>query len=66
MSHPEKKMFAVQFHPEVRHSVYGNEMIRNFLYHVCGCEGTWSMTTFIEDTIQEIREQVGDQKVLCA
>lgn len=66
MSHPEKKLFAVQFHPEVRHSVYGNEMIRNFLYHVCGCEGTWSMTTFIEDTIQEIREQVGDQKVLCA
>ncbi|MBP1157495.1 MULTISPECIES: glutamine-hydrolyzing GMP synthase [unclassified Paenibacillus] len=66
MSHPDKKMFAVQFHPEVRHSVYGNEMIRNFLFHVCGCEGTWSMETFIEDTIREIREQVGDQKVLCA
>lgn len=66
MSHPDKKMFAVQFHPEVRHSVYGNEMIRNFLFHVCDCEGTWSMETFIEDTIREIREQVGDQKVLCA
>ncbi|WP_159887585.1 glutamine-hydrolyzing GMP synthase [Paenibacillus puerhi] len=66
MSHPEKRFYAVQFHPEVRHSVYGNEMIRNFLYQVCGCEGTWSMTTFIEDTVREIREKVGDQKVLCA
>lgn len=66
MSHPEKRMFAVQFHPEVRHSVYGNEMIRNFLYQVCGCEGTWSMESFIEDTIRDIRSQVGDKKVLCA
>lgn len=66
MSHPDKKMFAVQFHPEVRHSVYGNEMIRNFLFHICGCEGTWSMETFIEDAVRDIREQVGDQKVLCA
>ncbi|GGG23933.1 glutamine-hydrolyzing GMP synthase [Paenibacillus abyssi] len=66
MSHPEKKFYAVQFHPEVRHSVYGNEMIRNFLYDICGCEGNWSMETFIEDTIRDIREQVGDRKVLCA
>ena len=66
MSHPERKLFAVQFHPEVRHSVYGNEMIRNFLFNMCGCEGNWSMTTFIEDTVREIREQVGDSKVLCA
>jgi GMP synthase (glutamine-hydrolysing) len=66
MSHPERKFYAVQFHPEVRHSVYGNEMIRNFLFNVCGCEGSWSMETFIEDTIRDIREQVGDKKVLCA
>lgn len=66
MSHVEKQFYAVQFHPEVRHSVYGNEMIRNFLYEVCGCEGSWSMTTFIDDTIREIREQVGSSKVLCA
>ncbi|MEK8131108.1 glutamine-hydrolyzing GMP synthase [Paenibacillus filicis] len=66
MSHAEKRFFAVQFHPEVRHSVNGNEMIRNFLYQICGCEGSWSMTTFIEDTVREIREKVGDQKVLCA
>lgn len=66
MSHPEKKLFAVQFHPEVRHSVYGNEMIRNFLFHICGCSGEWSMESFIEDTIGDIRNQVGDRKVLCA
>ncbi|NBD25565.1 glutamine-hydrolyzing GMP synthase [Paenibacillus glycinis] len=66
MSHPERKLFAVQFHPEVRHSVQGNEMIHNFLYNVCGCEGNWSMSTFIDDTIRDIREQVGTGKVLCA
>lgn len=66
MSHPERKLFAVQFHPEVQHSVYGNDMIRNFLFHICQCEGTWSMETFIEDTLGDIRNQVGDRKVLCA
>ncbi|SFT19521.1 glutamine-hydrolyzing GMP synthase [Paenibacillus sp. BC26] len=66
MSNPDRKIFAVQFHPEVRHSVQGNEMIRNFLYNVCGCEGNWSMTTFIDDTIRDIRAQVGNGKVLCA
>jgi GMP synthase (glutamine-hydrolysing) len=66
MSHPGKKMFAVQFHPEVRHSVFGNEIIRNFLYNICDCDGNWTMESFIEDTIKEIREEVGAQKVLCA
>lgn len=66
MSHPGKNMYAVQFHPEVRHSIYGNDMIHNFLYKVCGCEGKWSMESFIEDTIRDIRNQVGDKKVLCA
>lgn len=66
MSHPEKHFYAVQFHPEVRHSVYGNEMIRNFLFRVCGCKGDWTMETFIEDKVREIREMVGDRKVLCA
>ncbi|GMK39471.1 GMP synthase [glutamine-hydrolyzing] [Paenibacillus sp. CCS19] len=65
MSNASRNFHAVQFHPEVRHSVYGNEMIRNFLFNVCGCEGTWSMETFIEDTVRDIREQVGDKKVLC-
>lgn len=66
MSHPEKNLYAVQFHPEVRHSEYGNEMIKNFLFNVCKCEGNWSMEDFIEQQIQEIKERVGDKKVLCA
>ncbi|MGM0884735.1 MAG: glutamine-hydrolyzing GMP synthase [Bacillota bacterium] len=66
MSYPERKFYAVQFHPEVRHSTFGNEMIRNFLYNICDCDGNWSMESFIEDTIREIRDQVGDKKVLCA
>lgn len=66
MSHPEKNFYAVQFHPEVRHSEYGNEMIRNFLFNICGCEGNWSMENFIEQMVSEIRETVGDKQVLCA
>lgn len=66
MSDAARKFYAVQFHPEVRHSVYGNEMIRNFLYRVCECTGDWSMTSFIEDTVRDIRNEVGDKKVLCA
>ncbi|AWB43372.1 GMP synthase (glutamine-hydrolyzing) [Paenibacillus sp. CAA11] len=65
-SHPDRRLYGVQFHPEVRHSIHGNEMIRNFLYEICGCEGNWSMESFIEDTIKDIRNQVGDKKVLCA
>lgn len=66
MSHSERDMYAVQFHPEVVHSVYGNELIHNFLYNICGCHGNWSMETFIEDTVKSIRDQVGSDKVLCA
>ncbi|MDQ0089166.1 GMP synthase (glutamine-hydrolyzing) [Paenibacillus anaericanus] len=62
----ERRMFGLQFHPEVRHSVHGNEIISNFLFEVCGCKGDWSMETFIEDAIQDIRNKVGDKKVLCA
>ncbi|WP_134699679.1 glutamine-hydrolyzing GMP synthase [Ammoniphilus sp. YIM 78166] len=66
MSHPEKNFYAVQFHPEVRHSEYGNEMIQNFLFEICKCEGNWSMENFIEQMVQEVRETVGDKQVLCA
>ncbi|MEC0135131.1 glutamine amidotransferase-related protein, partial [Paenibacillus odorifer] len=66
MSNAERKLFAVQFHPEVRHSVQGNEMISNFLYQVCGCDGKWTMESFIDEAVQDIRNQVGDKKVLCA
>ncbi|WP_370741315.1 glutamine-hydrolyzing GMP synthase [Longirhabdus pacifica] len=66
MSRADKQWFAVQFHPEVMHTTYGNDMIRNYLYNICQCEGDWSMETFIEDSIEDIKQQVGDKKVLCA
>ncbi len=58
--------YGVQFHPEVNHTPKGSEMIRNFLYEVCGCSGDWTMKRYIEDQITEIRQKVGDKKALCA
>lgn len=66
MSNEEKGLYAVQFHPEVRHSVHGNEMLKNFVFEVCGCTGDWSMENFIEIEMEKIRQTVGDKKVLCA
>lgn len=66
MSDVKRGIYAVQFHPEVRHTLKGSEMLRHFLYDVCTCAGNWSTNTFIEDAIREIREQVGEDKVLCA
>ena len=62
----EKKLYAVQFHPEVLHTKNGTQMIYNFVRDVCGCAGTWKMDSFVKNTIDEIREQVGDGKVLLA
>ena len=66
MSNEQKKMYGVQFHPEVRHCEYGNELLKNFVFEVCECEGNWTIANFIEDEIKKIREKVGDKKVLCA
>ncbi|TDL30984.1 glutamine-hydrolyzing GMP synthase [Jeotgalibacillus sp. S-D1] len=66
ISNVEQKLYAVQFHPEVRHSVHGNEMLKNFVFGVCGCKGEWSMENFIEIEMEKIRQEVGDRKVLCA
>lgn len=62
----EKNLYAVQFHPEVMHTQEGTKMLSNFVYNVCGCAGDWKMDSFVEKTIEEIREKVGDGKVLCA
>ncbi|MFP3489285.1 asparagine synthase-related protein, partial [Staphylococcus sp. SIMBA_130] len=51
---------------EVRHTEYGNELLKNFVYKVCECKGEWSMENFIEEQIDTIREAVGNKKVLCA
>jgi len=66
MSDRERNLFAVQFHPEVRHSEYGNDLLKNFVFEVCGCKGDWSMENFVEVEIAKIRQIVGDKKVLCA
>lgn len=62
----DKKLYAIQFHPEVLHTVEGSKILFNFVREVCGCAGTWRMDSFVENTIKEIREKVGDGKVLLA
>ena len=66
MENTERKLYAVQFHPEVMHSKEGSKVIRAFVLDVCGCSGDWRMDSFVETQIKEIREKVGDGKVLCA
>lgn len=60
----ERRIYGIQFHPEVRHSVFGTDMLRNFALNICGAKGDWSMGSFIDMQITKIREQVGDKKVL--
>ncbi|HVB53784.1 MAG TPA: glutamine-hydrolyzing GMP synthase [Candidatus Acidoferrales bacterium] len=57
---------GIQFHPEVAHTPQGMEMLRNFLYGTCGCSGSWATESFVEQTVQEIRQKVGQEQVICA
>ncbi|WP_282242256.1 glutamine-hydrolyzing GMP synthase [Psychrobacillus sp. NEAU-3TGS] len=66
MANEAKNLYAVQFHPEVRHSIYGIELIRQFVFDICHAKGDWTMESFIEMEIEKIRQEVGDKKVLCA
>lgn len=66
MADEEKKLYGVQFHPEVMHTEYGENVLRNFLYKVCGAKGEWTMANFAESKIRELKEKIGDKKVLCA
>ncbi|ANU24870.1 glutamine-hydrolyzing GMP synthase [Planococcus donghaensis] len=66
MADENRGFYGVQFHPEVRHSIYGNDLLRKFVYDVCGMQDDWSMENYIELEIEKIREEVGDKKVLCA
>ncbi|HIZ39701.1 MAG TPA: glutamine-hydrolyzing GMP synthase [Candidatus Anaerobutyricum stercoris] len=61
-----RKLYAIQFHPEVLHTVRGKEILSNFVYNVCNCAGDWKMDSFVQDSIKAIREKVGDGKVLLA
>lgn len=66
MENSEKKLYGIQFHPEVNNSVNGTQVIRNFLYNICNCSGDWVMSSFIEDSIKALKEKIGDKKALCA
>ncbi|HEX4643710.1 MAG TPA: glutamine-hydrolyzing GMP synthase [Candidatus Acidoferrales bacterium] len=63
---PARKLYAVQFHPEVRHTDCGSEMLRNFVFNICHAKPLWSGAAFIAETVEAIRQQVGDSRAICA
>lgn len=66
MGDSEKKLYGVQFHPEVMHTPRGKKILENFLYSICGCSGDWKMSSFVNEQIQALREKLKDGSVLCA
>ena len=66
VAHHGRRLYGVQFHPEVVHSAGGMAMIRNFVYHICGCQADWTTAAFIDEAIADVRAQVGDKRVLLA
>lgn len=62
---PERKLYGIQFHPEVSHTVSGGDVLRNFLYEACGAKGDWRMASVLEESVASIRSTVGDGRVLC-
>jgi GMP synthase (glutamine-hydrolysing) len=66
MEHPERRLHAVQFHPEVVHTPFGTQLLERFAYAVCGQDGTWTPQHVIDEQVERIRAQVGDERVLCA
>ncbi|MFA5832277.1 MAG: glutamine-hydrolyzing GMP synthase [Bacteroidota bacterium] len=62
----QKKIYGIQFHPEVVHTTEGKKVLSNFVKDICGCSGNWNAESFIENTIADIRSKVGNKKVLCA
>lgn len=66
MENRSKNLYGVQFHPEVEHTPFGKLMLQNFLFNVCNVEKNWTMSSFAEEKVREIRERVGDKKLICA
>ena len=65
VKHRTKPFYGIQFHPEVSHTPEGGRILRNFLHDVCGCEGLWRMTTFIEKAVADMKAKIGDKRVIC-
>jgi GMP synthase (glutamine-hydrolysing) len=63
--HASRPVYGIQFHPEVSHTPQGGRLLRNFLYTVCGCTGTWKMGSFLQETIEALRKRIGDRRVIC-
>jgi GMP synthase (glutamine-hydrolysing) len=61
-----REMYGLQFHPEVVHTPKGMEVIRNFLFRICGCSHLWTLTSFLDQTVQNLKERIGSKKVICA
>ncbi len=66
MGDPERRIYGVQFHPEVAHTPCGKDILDNFLFLICRCKPSWTMKSFVESTIRSVRETVGDDQVICA
>lgn len=66
MENGAKKLYAVQFHPEVMHTEYGTAIIENFVLRICGCAGEWTMSSFTDSAVARLKAKIGDKKVLCA
>lgn len=66
MQNVNKNFYGIQFHPEVNDTNNGTEILRNFIYNICGCTGTWKMSSFAEETVKAIKEKIGEKKALCA
>lgn len=66
MQNAEKGFYGIQFHPEVNHTNRGTDILRNFVYNICGCTGKWKMNSFVDETVKALKEKIGDKKALCA
>jgi GMP synthase (glutamine-hydrolysing) len=65
MADPSRKFFGVQFHPEVAHTPRGMRILKNFLFRICGCEPLWTMSSFVERTVQDLQKRIGKERVIC-